>query len=240
MSDGIAPPNSEVLLAIIDEPDIERGLKRVCELLDFKHAVYHLAQNVNLKIDLPYLKSTYPSEWLGHYLHRTYYLIDPVVTAGFAADKPFLWSELRSGKPEQEAFFADAEAHGVGNCGYTIPIVDRSGRRAAFSVTGQDSKDSWAGRVEWLDFTLQELAQLFHRRALVDLYGGQNIPSLSPRELECLSWTTQGKDASTIAAILEISEHTVRDYLKSARQKLGCATIAQAVYHATRLRLINP
>ena len=81
---------------------------------------------------------------------------------------------------------------------------------------------------------------MFHRRALVELYKGENIPSLSPRELECLSWTTQGKDANTIAAILEISEYTVRDYLKSARQKLGCATIAQAVYQATRLRLINP
>lgn len=240
MSDGVAHPNSEILLAIIDEQDIERSLKLVCEKLDFRHAVYHLAQNVNMRIDLPYLKSTYPSEWIGHYLHKMYYLIDPVVAQGFSADKAFQWNELEWETPEQKAFLEDAEVHGIGNCGYTIPIIDRSGRRAAFSVTGQDDRYAWAERIHWLDFTLRELAQLFHRRALADLYGGENIPSLSPREIECLSWTTQGKDASTIAAILEISEHTVRDYLKSARQKLGCATIAQAVYQATKLRLINP
>lgn len=240
MSDGVAPANSEVLLEVIDEPAIERGLELVCKRLDFAHAVYHLAQNVNLKIDLPYLKSTYPSEWIGHYLHKTYYLIDPVVSEGFTARKPFLWSDLEVTSPEQKEFFADAEKHGIGNCGYTIPIIDRSGRRAAFTVTGQDDPQAWAERIRWLEFTLQELGQLFHRRALVELYKGENIPSLSPRELECLSWTTQGKDANTIAAILEISEYTVRDYLKSARQKLGCATIAQAVYQATRLRLINP
>ena len=240
MSDGVPPPNSEILLVVIDEPDIERGLKLVREKLGFTHAVYHLAQNVNLKIDLPYFKSTYPSEWLGHYLRKMYYLIDPVVTAGFESKMPFLWSDLEIETDAQREFFADAEEHGIGNCGYTVPIIDKSGRRAAFSVTGQDDPEAWAERIQWLDFTLQELAQMFHRRALIDLYKGENIPSLSPRELECLSWTTQGKDANTIAAILEISEYTVRDYLKSARQKLGCATIAQAVYQATRLRLINP
>jgi DNA-binding CsgD family transcriptional regulator len=240
MSDGAAQANSEILLAIIDEPDIERGLELMCDKLDLRHGVYHLAQNANLRMDLPYLKSTYPSEWIGHYLHKMYYLVDPVVAAGFDADKPFLWSDLKWNTPERKAFLADARAHGVGNCGYTIPIIDRTGRRAAFSVTGEEDPQVWAERIEWLDLTLQELAQLFHRRALADLYGGEDLPPLSPRELECLFWTTQGKDASTIAAILEISEHTVRDYLKSARQKLGCTTIAQAVYQATRLRLINP
>ena len=240
MSDGVAVPYSEILLDVIDEPDIERGLKLVCKRLGVKHAVYHLAQNINLKIDLPFLRTTYPPEWLGHYLLKAYYIIDPVVAHGFEDKEPFLWSDLEVDTPEREAFFADAEEHGIGNCGYTIPIIDKSGRRAAFSVTGQDDPEEWAAKMAYLHLTLEELAQIFHRRALILLYGGENIPSLSPREIECLSWVTQGKDASTIADILEISEHTVRDYLKSAKLKLGCATIAQAVYQATRLRLINP
>jgi len=233
-------PYSDILLDVIDEPDIERGLRLVCERLELKHAVYHLAQNINLKIDLPYLRTTYPPEWLGLYLLKAYYNIDPVVERGFGEKEPFLWSDLEIDTPEIKAFFADAEEHGIGNCGYTIPIIDKSGRRAAFTVTGQDDQNEWAIKMALLDPTLEELAQIFHRRVLVILYRGENIPSLSPREIECLSWTTQGKDASTIADILEISEHTVRDYLKSAKLKLGCATIAQAVYQATRLRLINP
>ena len=240
MSDGMAVPFSEVLLEIIDEEDIERGLRLLCERMGLKHAVYHLAQNVNLKIDLPFLRTTYPPEWLGLYVLKGYYNSDPVVMRGFEDREPFLWSDLEIDTPEKEAFFADAGEHGIGTCGYTIPIIDNSGRRAAFTVTGEDEPNEWSDKIACLNPTLQELAQLFHRRALAIVYGGENIPSLSPREVECLSWTTQGKDASTIADILEISEHTVRDYLKSAKLKLGCATIAQAVYQATRLRLINP
>ena len=78
-----------------------------------------------------------------------------------------------------------------------------------------------------------------NRKALLHLHSEDRRPPLSPREIECLSWTAQGKDASTISEILEISEHTVRDYLKSAKYKLSCGTIAQAVFEATKLRLIN-
>ncbi|GIK82707.1 MAG: hypothetical protein BroJett024_38120 [Alphaproteobacteria bacterium] len=231
---------SELLLEIIDEPDLFGGLKRVCAGFSVRHAVYHLAQNVKLQIDLPFIRTTYPAEWLGRYLIRNYYMIDPVVERGFGSAEPFLWSDLPRDTEERRAFFADAEAHGVGNCGYTVPIIDKSGRRAAFSVTDQDDPQRWAARIAAIDESLRELALVFHGKALAELYRGENVPSLSPREIQCLYWTTQGKDAGTISDILELSEHTVRDYLKSARLKLGCATIAQAVYEATRLRLINP
>ena len=39
--------------------------------------------------------------------------------------------------------------------------------------------------------------------------------------------------------ILGISEHTVRDYCKSAKYKFGCATIIQAVHEATKQRLLD-
>ncbi len=38
-----------------------------------------------------------------------------------------------------------------------------------------------------------------------------------------------GKTYSEIAKILEISKHTVQDYLRSLRLKLNCSTLAQAV-----------
>ena len=41
-----------------------------------------------------------------------------------------------------------------------------------------------------------------------------------------------------IAVILNISPHTARDYLKSARYKLDCVTSAQAVSKAVGLGLL--
>ena len=62
---------------------------------------------------------------------------------------------------------------------------------------------------------------------------------LTTRELECLRWIARGKDAKEIAIILNISPHTVRDYLKSVHYKLDCVTSAQAVSKAVRLGLLT-
>lgn len=62
---------------------------------------------------------------------------------------------------------------------------------------------------------------------------------LSPRELECLHWAALGKDYKDIAMILEISEHTTRSYLKSARVKLGCAMIRRRQPRRSNFHLIS-
>jgi DNA-binding CsgD family transcriptional regulator len=54
-----------------------------------------------------------------------------------------------------------------------------------------------------------------------------------------LRWVALGKDATEIAAILEISPHTTRDYLKSVHYKLDCVSYAQAVTKAIRLGLLT-
>jgi DNA-binding CsgD family transcriptional regulator len=48
----------------------------------------------------------------------------------------------------------------------------------------------------------------------------------------------RGKDSTDIAIILDISPHTARDHLKSARFKLDCATSAQAISKAMTLGLL--
>lgn len=63
-------------------------------------------------------------------------------------------------------------------------------------------------------------------------------PSLSLRELECLSWSAGGKSSDEIAVILSLSAHTVNTYLKTAMQKLACVTRTQAVAAAVKLGLI--
>ena len=68
---------------------------------------------------------------------------------------------------------------------------------------------------------------------------GEDRPHLLPmRELECLRWIARGKDLSEIAIILNISPHTARYYLKSARFKLDCVTSAQAVSKAVTSGLL--
>jgi DNA-binding CsgD family transcriptional regulator len=64
-------------------------------------------------------------------------------------------------------------------------------------------------------------------------------PNLTPRELEVLRWTMEGKTAWEVGAILGISERTAVMHVSNATHKLGCTTKHQAVVKALRLGLID-
>ncbi len=66
-----------------------------------------------------------------------------------------------------------------------------------------------------------------------------NAPSLTPRELESLRWTMEGKTAWEVGAILGISERTAVLHVNNATHKLGCVNKHQAVLRAIRLGLIR-
>ena len=64
-------------------------------------------------------------------------------------------------------------------------------------------------------------------------------PSLTPRELETLRWTMEGKTAWEAGVLLGISERTVVFHVNNAMHKLGCINKQQAVLKALRLGLID-
>ena len=63
-------------------------------------------------------------------------------------------------------------------------------------------------------------------------------PALTPREIEVLRWTMDGKTAWEAAAVLSITERTVILHLQNAMQKLNCNSKHQAVLKALRLGLV--
>src|SRR5690606_24835696 len=138
-------------------------------------------------------------------------------------------------------FMADARAHGVGSFGHAFPTIDRFSRRSLLSVSGEMDKEAWLELIVMHAAALTRIARILQDKALSEL----SLPArptsiLAPREAECLLWTARGKDAKAIAAILELSEYTVRSYLRTARQKLQCRTLSQAVAKAVQQRIINP
>jgi DNA-binding CsgD family transcriptional regulator len=64
-------------------------------------------------------------------------------------------------------------------------------------------------------------------------------PVLTPREVECLSRTMDGKTAWEVGNLLGISERTAVLHLQTAMRKLGCVNKHQAVLKALRLGLIR-
>lgn len=64
-------------------------------------------------------------------------------------------------------------------------------------------------------------------------------PKLTPRELDSLRWTMEGKTAWEVGAVLGISERTAVLHVSNAMHKLGCTNKHQAVLKALRLGLIR-
>jgi DNA-binding CsgD family transcriptional regulator len=61
-------------------------------------------------------------------------------------------------------------------------------------------------------------------------------PSLTPRELECLTWVARGKTDQDIARILSVAPRTVRFHIDNAKVKLSVASRVQAVTKLLRER----
>lgn len=58
---------------------------------------------------------------------------------------------------------------------------------------------------------------------------------LTPRETLCLTWASLGRSMKDTAALLGITERTVRFYLDEAKEKLG----ARDIKHAIRIAVEN-
>lgn len=229
-------PRETVLLA----SSVQDAIEAITRHYGVRFVTIHLLKNAGRGIDNPFVRTTYPADWVRHYLLNNLAVVDPVLKTSLRSDEPFDWSTLRLSAAEQELLLL-ARTFGLGDQGYSIPFTDGQGRKSIFSL------NSAFARSDWLDFihdhmeTLRGIGRDLHLKAQAEASLGSatsSAPQLSPREHQCLIWTAEGKTYAEIALILELSEHTIRSYLKSARLKLDSVSMAQAVARAGTFGLI--
>lgn len=208
------------------------------DLFGFDHIVYTTALSTVDPTVRPLVRTTFPADWLKRYVDRSYETVDPVLRRGYASALPFRWSEVDVGEAGAASMMDDAVRHGIGPDGLSIPVVRKTGRRGLFSVTGSDPDFAWDAFFAGNMVSLTQIAHRLHKRVTMDL-PGESALHLSGREVECLAWCARGKEASDMAVILDLSIHTVREYLKSARYKLDCSNLPQAVAKAIAHGLIS-
>lgn len=205
------------------------------------HLVYHAAHVPAFDKLNPLLLLTYDEVWVKRYVQQDYFRLDPVVAAGRKSFLPVDWINVDHHSKEARHFFAEAESHGVGRHGFTLPIRGLAGERALFTITTNETDEQWH---RWRFSHLQDfhlLAHYFHDRAmrLSRLRYEHVMRSLAPREKQCLERLVQGQAPGQIADGLGLSLSAVHAYLRTARLKLECTTIEQAIAKAIRLELIQ-
>src|SRR6201996_200157 len=190
-----------------------RGLRRESGLA---HLVYHATFVPLFDKTNALLMPTYDEAWVQRYIGQDYFSIDPVLRAGQSGFLPIDWMTLDRSSSEARHFFAEAESHGVGRHGFTLPIRGPAGERALFTITTNATDEHWhRWRFSHLrDFHL--LAHYFHDRAmrLAELRPAQVMRPLSPRERQCLERLMRGQAPGQIADALDLSVSAVHAYLR--------------------------
>lgn len=219
---------------------VQEAVQKIADFYQVDFVTLHLFRSGEDAQNKPYVRTNYPDAWVSRYLLNDYVRIDPVLRMAEQIAGPFCWSTITP-QAEQVEMMQQAAKHGLGQTGFSVRHVDAIGRRSVLSFNAHDAKGdrTWEAHLPQMRDGLINLAHLMHHLALKEIYvEGEDLPKLSPREIECLKWTAEGKAHKDIALILDLSEHTVRGYLKDARMKLDCVTLAQAVSRASSFGLI--
>jgi DNA-binding CsgD family transcriptional regulator len=221
--------------------ELSELIREMRDAYGLAHLVYHAIYLPSAAEPNPIFLPTYESNWVRRYTERDYFRIDPIVANGRNSFLPLDWADVDQAAPEVSRFFKEASSYGVGRNGLTIPIRGPSGERALFSITSNESAKSWqASKLGYMrDF--QFIAPFLHDQAvrLARLRLPDVKRQLSPRESETLQLTASGLSPKQIAADLELSPTAVRLYLQSARFKLECSTLSQAIAKAVSLEIID-
>ncbi|WP_164891966.1 MULTISPECIES: LuxR family transcriptional regulator [unclassified Mesorhizobium] len=214
-----------------DGEQIPALLRRVAERYGMKTVAYLGTGALDQTVPRhePYIAVTYPPEWVERYRARGYLKIDPAIQIGLRRLLPIDWDEFGNGERALRQFFGEALEFGLGRRGISFPVHGCRGDRALFSVTADFNNREWywARRTAFRHFPI--IAAHLHDAVLRTETIFRTQPHLSPRELECLQWTSEGKTVWECGVILGLSPHTVRCYLESARHKLGASSNTHAV-----------
>lgn len=188
----------------------------------------------------PLVISTYPASWVAHYTRNRYERLDPVIMQALQSPEPFQWGfELAPTQLSSVQKILLDEASQVGiRFGFTVPIHDGHGPVAALTFARDQRDVPFEHCVTSNARVLQLMAMYFHAHVRRKLTHENKIGgvSLSPREFECLEWSSRGKSAWEIGNILGISRRTAAFHLDNARAKLGVRTIRQAVVRLAESR----
>ncbi|PIE12196.1 MAG: LuxR family transcriptional regulator [Rhodobacterales bacterium] len=227
-------------LSSVDQTDdrFDRFLEDLCQRLEFDYASY---ATVNLVSGDVQGFATYPEDWIIHYAQHEFHRIDPTLHISMRSIAPVDWERLERDS-KFNSVFRNAPDFGITDRGITVPVRGPYGDCGVLNVTRDTGDTEWDKLKNHVIGDLQMAAVHMHDNVMQSnvLTAALHRPALSSREIEIIKWTALGKSQQDIGDILSISHRTVEVHLRSAREKLGALTTAQAIGRAVGLGLAHP
>ena len=184
--------------------------------------------------------SSYPEEWQSIYAEQGYLWKDPTVAHCQTSTEPLVWTEEAFMSSGAMPMLEEAKAFGLSH-GVSAGMHEMKGTTKSMIslVRDQAIEENQSGVA-----AAQVLANCAHFvvvrivRDAICPNPGEGV-HLTPQELACMRWTSQGKTAWEVGRIMSIAEPTVAFHMKNAMKKLNANNRPQALAIAIRMGLIN-
>ena len=181
-----------------------------------------------------------PVEFADTYTNPVGYRRDPVMQHCKRQSVPIIWDRHTYAENGASEMWEQQAPHGFCT-GIAMALHLPEGRHFMLGVDRDQALPEDPNYLQRLVADLQLFA-VHAQEAAIRLLLPQELqperPGLTPRELEVLRWTMDGKTAWEVGNILSITERTVVLHASNAAHKLGCVSKHQAVLKALRLGLI--
>jgi LuxR family quorum-sensing transcriptional regulator LasR len=239
----------ESLMGATTETDALQHLEKAVREVGFDHMLFAVIPQPKISVENAYLRSNYPEKFRRHYDANNLRAVDPTVEYCFKSNGPFVWMPQSFRTAEQSYLYEEAAGHGL-RVGVTLPIRGVGGE-VGMLTCARDQAPSHAFLKE-LGTQLGALTLL--RDVAFDAINpytaapsapaaaaapGEEVPELTARERECLTWLTAGKTAWEIGRIMNISEAGVNFHVANLRTKFGVGRRNDVVLKAIRLGLVS-
>ncbi|WP_282077158.1 helix-turn-helix transcriptional regulator [Epibacterium ulvae] len=213
----------------------------------YDNAVYSLMNDhasIGLKAFHGFV-TDYPEDWIKYYIEHSYADIDAVFY-GFNKSTPFFWSDAaeaqrrdpltseRTVRLAGDALRQGAEA-GIAD-GIGVSFCNSLGEKVGFGISRTETigkKDMGALAEVYL------LSSSFHE-TYMSFYSSVDVPNITDRERDVLSWSAEGKPDKEISEILGITTHTVRFHWNNIFRKLQARSKVQATMIAVKHKIVAP
>lgn len=230
------------LVEIDSEAMWREELFRIGKTLGFDNILLAIVPKPGMKLEEAFMCSNYPSDWRTVYDQNSMAYVDPTVAHCINRTTSLVWSPDIFLNPAQQEMYEEASSYGL-RSGLTLPIHGPKGELGILCFVNDQQPDKRFER----DMAQQLPALSLLRDIVFDSgidfalpeHPIEPIPSLTPRELECLQWTASGKTSWEIAKILNCSEATANFHITNFRRKLDVGSRREAVVKALRLGLIS-
>ena len=180
--------------------------------------------------------TTYDPAWVETALGKRYFVDDPIHAASMKTAVGFLWSDVpkmiqMTGR--QNGILEAARRFGLAE-GFTVPVHVPGEYRGtcSFGARSLDNLQPDALPTAQLIgvFAFEAARRIMRARQRHEK--GSSIPSLTERQLACVTLVAAGKTDWEIGRILGISEGTAHEHIEAARKRYGVVKRTQLVIRA--------